>query len=1108
MSIKIGQIYTNNYNEIFELNTINEYNSNIIELNNNINYLDKDTLINFKNRYILGYSSNNYFDLIYNPDKKKIFNISSNNIIINNDVNINGNIILNSNIIINLIDCNDSFKITSNNHNVLNLNNDYFYLNINSNIITINSNSFNVSNIYSHDIYTNYIRNNDNSKIKIYNAELFNFNINNIIYDVSLDIINDQNTFNNSNILFNRPSFTINKIKNGYNLVEFSSDNNKILSINENGFIGIGNFNNFPLTIINPLNTTSNIIYYSGNNYISDKFIVSSNGNIGIGYINNPESFIDIYRIDDYINQKIRTNPIININIDYSCNLNFNNDHIDLKYYSYGYSNILYDLNDNILYDLYNNYTIDHQISIYNTTEPPNTITNYNCIFYLKHNDYIHELINSDIDLSISNYLTIKLVNNLNNIIYGNFIRGDFKDKTYQDIIKIHYYIYYLQYSDLNSHIRIDNTDIIILIIDNNINITANSYSELNTYITDNINLFNYSIEYIEIFTDYTVTVNKYIYKKNYYNSTIYLNSSSNLNKINYNPPKIFESKYNSNIYFSLSHDGNMILGSNINPIYNNYDNYKLFINGNIKTNKIECNDILSIKGKNNINFGYCNISNINSIYSNSNICNFLKVNILDTNNQLIDNIVQKLIDNNGIDDIITNYFISSNLNLFINENHETNFNNIKNTNSNLINYSNIFYNNGINVNCHNSINPSINLMSYNENFPYINFKNSNVEYNIRLSNYSSNINKFEILNNNSIIIDNYFNDFSNINITGIGNNSLLIDTNKFAYISNSNFFINRFNITKYQDHSFNISMGFPSQLLNCSYQYWINNYLNDYKNDNFDIFNYSLNLFGNVNISTTSNLPMLKIKNSLDNNINIGIGTNPNNNFLLYINGKTNINDILNTNNLGINLTNYNSIDTNTFSTFSILNNGSFYNKNNIITTNLGIGSTSSSFIIDKFNTYSLYNYGNSLFDGNLTINNLFSTSNICSFTRINGNIIITNNATITNNLNVGSITYNSDIRLKKNINYIHNSLNIINNIKGYSYLFNNDIDIIDNYKYGFLAQEIKNILPNSVKLNNNGFYSIEYNNIIPLLVNSIHDLTNKINILEKKLENFLEID
>ena len=50
-------------------------------------------------------------------------------------------------------------------------------------------------------------------------------------------------------------------------------------------------------------------------------------------------------------------------------------------------------------------------------------------------------------------------------------------------------------------------------------------------------------------------------------------------------------------------------------------------------------------------------------------------------------------------------------------------------------------------------------------------------------------------------------------------------------------------------------------------------------------VSNYSLNLFGNVNISTTSNLPMLKIKNSLDNNINIGIGTNPNNNFLLYIN-------------------------------------------------------------------------------------------------------------------------------------------------------------------------------------------------------------------------------
>ena len=138
---------------------------------------------------------------------------------------------------------------------------------------------------------------------------------------------------------------------------------------------------------------------------------------------------------------------------------------------------------------------------------------------------------------------------------------------------------------------------------------------------------------------------------------------------------------------------------------------------------------------------------------------------------------------------------------------------------------------------------------------------------------------------------------------------------------------------------------------------------------------------------------------------------------------------------------------------------------------------------------------------NGAVNSTSIVNSSSITSASISVGSIVSTSILT-------GSLNYSSDNRLKKNIKFIDNSLNIINNINGYSFLFNDDIDYFDNYKYGFIAQELKPIIPNSVKLNDDGFYSVNYNNIIPLLVNAVNELTKKVNILEKKLENQLEID
>ncbi|MEZ4906531.1 MAG: hypothetical protein R2771_02555 [Saprospiraceae bacterium] len=64
-----------------------------------------------------------------------------------------------------------------------------------------------------------------------------------------------------------------------------------------------------------------------------------------------------------------------------------------------------------------------------------------------------------------------------------------------------------------------------------------------------------------------------------------------------------------------------------------------------------------------------------------------------------------------------------------------------------------------------------------------------------------------------------------------------------------------------------------------------------------------------------------------------------------------------------------------------------------------------------------------------------------------------------------------------------------------------------IDNGKYndriGFLADEIKTILPNLVIEDENGYLSINYVELVPVLVSAINDLEKKVAFLETEIDN-----
>ena len=97
----------------------------------------------------------------------------------------------------------------------------------------------------------------------------------------------------------------------------------------------------------------------------------------------------------------------------------------------------------------------------------------------------------------------------------------------------------------------------------------------------------------------------------------------------------------------------------------------------------------------------------------------------------------------------------------------------------------------------------------------------------------------------------------------------------------------------------------------------------------------------------------------------------------------------------------------------------------------------------------------------------------------------------------------YSSDIRLKENIQPIENALEKVNQISGNTYDWKEGYEEIHSHKgndIGVIAQEIEEILPQIVTNRDNGFKAVQYEKIIPLLIEAIKELSIKINELENK--------
>jgi hypothetical protein len=165
--------------------------------------------------------------------------------------------------------------------------------------------------------------------------------------------------------------------------------------------------------------------------------------------------------------------------------------------------------------------------------------------------------------------------------------------------------------------------------------------------------------------------------------------------------------------------------------------------------------------------------------------------------------------------------------------------------------------------------------------------------------------------------------------------------------------------------------------------------------------------------------------------------------------------------------------------------------------------------------------NTADTIFNGIITVNNNGgsgintingATNNIAGITNINGNTAITGGLTVSLDASVDGTIYctndivafsTSDKSLKENIQPISNSLNKLSNISGYSFnwkpgltnfhLKGNDI--------GLLAQELEAVMPEAVNTRKDGTKAINYNKVIPLLVQCIKELESKVSELKDEL-------
>jgi hypothetical protein len=104
------------------------------------------------------------------------------------------------------------------------------------------------------------------------------------------------------------------------------------------------------------------------------------------------------------------------------------------------------------------------------------------------------------------------------------------------------------------------------------------------------------------------------------------------------------------------------------------------------------------------------------------------------------------------------------------------------------------------------------------------------------------------------------------------------------------------------------------------------------------------------------------------------------------------------------------------------------------------------------------------------------------------------------------GTVGGCSDARYKKDVETLTNALELITQIRGVNFNWRAsefpDKKFSDEQQVGFIAQELKEVLPELVSQGSDGYYSVDYSRLTPVLVEAVKEQQKEITSLKAEMQ------
>jgi hypothetical protein len=120
-------------------------------------------------------------------------------------------------------------------------------------------------------------------------------------------------------------------------------------------------------------------------------------------------------------------------------------------------------------------------------------------------------------------------------------------------------------------------------------------------------------------------------------------------------------------------------------------------------------------------------------------------------------------------------------------------------------------------------------------------------------------------------------------------------------------------------------------------------------------------------------------------------------------------------------------------------------------------------------------------------------------------GTLVVTGSMTVDKDLTVISAASLSDARLKIDVVRIQEALDKVSTLSGFYYDWIKDFGLDEDRHIGVFAQDVQKVLPEAVAEIFDGYLGVKYDEIIPVLIESVKELDGMISDLENLSDRLL---